>query len=78
MDIEGFESRVLPELVPLARARQAVLFVELHALGMNGWGDPVRGFELLRSSGAALTDVEGRPLEGVDPSAITHVVARWD
>jgi FkbM family methyltransferase len=76
-DIEGFESQILPDLALLGRARNAILVVELHPKGMNGWGDPVGGFGELLSSGAHLSDIEGRSVTDVDPSAITQVVAKW-
>jgi FkbM family methyltransferase len=77
VDIEGFESRILPELVEAARARRAIVVIELHPLGLNGLADPARGLEILRSSGAVVTDLEGRPLTGLNPTDFTQVVARW-
>jgi FkbM family methyltransferase len=77
VDVEGFELSLLPDLVEAARARQAMIVVELHPLGLNGMGDPVRGLELLRSGGASLADLDGRPVTSVDPGAFTQVVATW-
>ena len=77
VDVEGFESRILPDLVEAARARRAILVIELHPEGMNGLADPAGGLETLRRSGAAITDLEGRPIQALNPADFTQVVARW-
>jgi FkbM family methyltransferase len=77
VDVEGFESQILPDLIEAARARRAILVIELHPLGLNGLADPARGLELLRSSGAALTDLEGRAVASLNPADFTQIVARW-
>jgi FkbM family methyltransferase len=77
VDIEGFETRILADLVSCASARNAVLVLELHPAGLNGFGDPVRGLEAIRSSGAVVCDLAGGPLAELDRAAFTHVVARW-
>ena len=64
-------------LAPLARARDAVLFLELHPAGMNGWGDPVKAIGTLREEQAVITTFDGRAVTQVEPSANFQVVARW-
>jgi hypothetical protein len=77
VDIEGFESRILPDLIGAARASRAVVVIELHPQGLNGLGDPAAGLELLRAGGAVLTGLDGRPLPALNPADFTQVVARW-
>ncbi len=77
VDVEGFETQFLAELAPLARARDAVLFLELHPAGMNGWGDPVKAIGTLREEQAVITTFDGRAVTQVEPSANFQVVARW-
>jgi FkbM family methyltransferase len=77
VDVEGFETQFLAELAPLARARGAVLVLELHSKGMNGWGDPAKAIALLRAEQAVITTLDGQPITEVEPSAIFQIVARW-
>lgn len=77
VDIEGFETQILPDLIAAGREHRAVVVIELHPAGLNGLGDPVRGLDMLRAGGAALTDLAGRPVTGLDPADFTQVVANW-
>jgi FkbM family methyltransferase len=66
VDIEGFEAAVLKRLVGAGHRRNVVLLVELHAHGFNGLGDPRGCVELLRASGAVLTDLDGQSISQID------------
>lgn len=77
IDIEGYEARLLPEIVAALRARGVLLLVELHPKDMNGLGDPVRCVECLRRSGAQLSHLDGTPLQVTDPANYTQLVATW-
>ncbi len=77
VDVEGFETRILPDLIAVGRAHRAVLVIELHPAGMNGLGDPIRALESLRASGGVLTDLAGQPVTGLDPASFTQIVANW-
>lgn len=77
LDVEGYEAVLLPSLEPPAGPRPVCLVVELHPRGFNGMGDPRACVDALRSRGAALFDLAGRPFELSSEERFTQVVARW-
>ena len=81
LDVEGYETVVLPALARAAWRRNMRLLVELHALGFNGMGDPAACTTLLLASGARLSDAQGRPVTAgesfTDDLRTCQLEARW-
>lgn len=77
IDIEGFETLVLPTLAEVGDKTTLTLFVELHPLGMNGAGNPSACCDSLRKLGANLYHLDGTDFTSADDAACTQLVARW-
>lgn len=81
VDVEGYETLLLAVLKRVMSRHNVLLFVELHALGFNGFGNPAACGELLLDSGASLADADGRPVPSIEPwtdGLVTRQIeARW-
>jgi FkbM family methyltransferase len=81
IDVEGFEAALLKDLRRVNRRANVALLVEVHAQGFNGCGDPRACGELLRDSGAAITDLDGQPVTSIepwtDPVKTLQLEAQW-
>ena len=81
LDVEGYETVVLPALRRVTSRHNVILVAELHALGFNGFGDPAACAGLLLASGAVLSDFDGRPLAAIaswtDDLITRQIQARW-
>jgi FkbM family methyltransferase len=81
IDVEGFETTLLRCLPDGAARRQLVLVVELHALGFNGLGDPLRCLTMLREAGAAVRGIDGRDVDDLrnwtDSISTVQIEAWW-
>jgi FkbM family methyltransferase len=81
IDVEGFETTLLERLPGRAARQNLVVFVELHALGFNGFGDPERCVAMLRDSGAVIRRNDdgavGELRNWRDPISTVQVEARW-
>ena len=77
LDVEGFETVLLPRIGDVRSIDRVTLVVELHPLGLNGIGDPAACLEALRRSGATVRTISGEPVREVDPAAFTNVVCTW-
>jgi FkbM family methyltransferase len=81
IDVEGFETTLLRCLPDGDALRRLVLVVELHALGFNGFGDPVRCVTMLRENGAAVRGIDGRSVDDLsnwtDSISTVQIEAWW-
>jgi FkbM family methyltransferase len=75
LDIEGFETRVLPTLSKTPLPETCTLVVELHPQGFNGVGDPKACFTWLQEIFASVGDIHGQPVEIVDSNQFYQIVA---
>jgi FkbM family methyltransferase len=77
VDVEGFETSLIPELANAGPLANVCLVAELHPRGYNGVGSPRRNLEALRATGAEVTTIDGQPVATVPEEGFTNVVARW-
>jgi len=81
IDVEGFETTLLERLPDSSARHNLVVFVELHALGFNGFGDPERCLTMLRDSDAVVRRIDDGPIGDLrnwrDPISTVQVEARW-
>ena len=77
VDIEGYETVVLPRLLESIKLRSCTLVIELHPRGMNQLGDPESCFRELVASGAELFDERFNRVKSVEAGNFSHLVARW-
>ena len=77
MDVEGYETRLLPLLADVEHKDRLTVVVEVHALEFNDVGDPERVLATLRAMSATLTTLDGQPIDMVPASAISQIVACW-
>lgn len=81
IDVEGFETVLLPVLARADDRRAVTLVAELHASGFNGVGDPNACVGALRRSGAVVIGPSGARIETVepwtDPVRTMQIEARW-
>ncbi|HVU25333.1 MAG TPA: FkbM family methyltransferase [Opitutus sp.] len=78
VDVEGFETQLLGELIKRCQERRATLVIELHPLGWNAIGDPEANFAALHASGADIRALDGSPLVGAAATSFMQVVATWE
>ncbi|HET7457768.1 MAG TPA: FkbM family methyltransferase [Gemmatimonadaceae bacterium] len=77
VDVEGFETSLIPELANAGPLANVCLVVELHPSGYNGVGAPRRNLEALRATGAEVSTIDGQPVTTISENDFTNVVARW-
>lgn len=76
VDVEGFETLLLPHLREVEELDRCCLVVELHPKGWNDLGDPEVCVETLRATGARLTMLLGGDV-ALPASGFSQLVATW-
>lgn len=77
IDIEGYESALVPDFANINGIQGVTLVIELHELGFNGIGEPVKVFDALKALGGSFSDLGGQPLTQISPNMITQVVVNF-
>ena len=77
MDIEGYETVLLPHLLKSMDRRSCTLVIELHPIGLNQLGDPAACFRELLASGAELLDERFNHAESIVAGNFSNIIARW-
>lgn len=78
IDVEGFETALLPTLPRWRLPGGSCAVIELHPAGFNGRGDPEACVALLRGrSMLELRQLGGAALQTVDPQTFTQIEVHW-
>ncbi|PAW68609.1 MAG: hypothetical protein B9S34_01745 [Opitutia bacterium Tous-C1TDCM] len=78
IDIEGFETELLPALLALALPAGSAAVIELHPQGFNGMGDPAGNLARIRAvSGIRLQRLGGSEIGQPDVRDFTQVEIHW-
>jgi len=77
MDIEGYETVLLPKLKNIRGKDHLTVVVEIHPQSFNGYGAPKENLARLVSSGARLTDLAGKSVRALPQNEVSQVIATW-
>jgi FkbM family methyltransferase len=76
LDVEGFETQLLPQLSGVEHLERCCFVIELHPKGWNELGDSELCLDVLRSTGARVTTLTGGEWS-CPPGEFCQVVATW-
>ncbi len=77
IDVEGFETTLMQQLINFKNLDNICLLIELHPLNFNHFGNPNQCLQLLLNSGAVVEDIHGQILKSVQEDNFTQAIARW-
>lgn len=78
IDVEGYEAVLVESLRRLPRLPGSVLVIELHPLGFNGMGDPVKVVSALRSrTDLTVQLLGGGDIQAFDPTTFHQLEVCW-
>jgi FkbM family methyltransferase len=78
IDVEGYESTLADSLRTMPARPGSALLIELHPLGFNGYGDPLRVIRSLQTRNDLDLRLIGRgSFESLDPTQFHQLEARW-
>lgn len=77
VDIEGYETIAMNDLVNLNNLHNFAFIIELHELGFNGVGDPAYVFEIFRKFNGKISDTYGRNITEIDPKDISQLLVTF-
>jgi FkbM family methyltransferase len=77
IDIEGFESTLMGELLSLEHLNNLCMVIELHSFGFNKFGNPDYCLKMLLESGAKVLDLQGKIVTQIASNGETQVMASW-
>lgn len=76
IDVEGYESTLLPTFTSAEELANTVLVIDLHPFGYNGLGDPAGCVAHLKELGLTVTSLDGKPIETVPEDDFSEIVAQ--
>lgn len=76
LDVEGYETELIPALTRVSAPAGSCLVMELHPHRFNGMGDPAACLAQLRAR-FCIRALGGEPLGEIDPESFTQVEVHW-
>jgi len=77
IDIEGFETTLMEQIMNLKNLYNICLVIELHPLHFNHFSNPNKCLQLLLNSGAVVEDIYEQILKSAQEDNFTQAIARW-
>jgi FkbM family methyltransferase len=78
VDVEGYESVFISDLANVTNLKNCTIVIELHPLGFNDIGDPVKVFEVFKQLKGNITDIYGEAVAEVHPERTTQLVVSFN
>jgi FkbM family methyltransferase len=78
IDVEGYESLLVEGFKEIKNITGYTFFIEVHALGFNGTGDPEKVFSTLKEQNALITDLTGKHMTKISPDLITQIIVKFN
>ena len=77
IDVEGYEAVFISDLAKVTNLGNFTIVIELHPLGFNDIGDPVKVFEVFKQLKGNITDIYGEVVADVHPERTTQLVVSF-
>ncbi len=77
IDVEGYEALLVEDFKEITNIANYTFFIEVHALGFNGIGNPEKVFFAIKEIDGVMTDLKGVKITNLLSEMITQIIVKF-